>query len=313
MIDIQTIKSIAYEHGFDLCGVAPAEPLPEPNARFTAWLNAGMHGEMAYLRRHADLRMDTRTFWPAAQSILMLGASYWHAEQEHEQERMGEIARYARGRDYHKVLRRQCKRLVKDVEALLDEDTESRICVDSAPFQERAYAARAGLGWIGKNTCLIHPKMGSYLFLAAILWNLELPADEPMADHCGSCHKCLEACPTQALIKPHTLDARKCISYHTIELRGEIPDEYHAAIGRRIFGCDVCQQVCPYNRFAVETRFEEFHAHADLAGKSLDDFAAMTEAEFNAFFAGSPIRRAGHEGFQRNVRIVQGNSANFHD
>jgi epoxyqueuosine reductase len=300
------IRELAIECGFELAGVAAAAPSPD-GARYRDWIAAGMHGAMGYLAgRRADVRMDPQLVLPGARSIICLGKLYNTPEpysRDFDTGDRGWISRYAWGGDYHDVLRRDMERLV----ARLPAGHEYKICVDTAPLLERSYAYRAGLGWIGKNTCLINQPLGSWFFLGEIVTTLELEPDAPPPDRCGTCTRCIDACPTKAISAGgYQLDARLCISYFTIELRGAVPEEHRAGIGRHVFGCDICQDVCPWNRRAPVTDEAAF-APRQLA-PPLAKLASITEEEFRAMFQGTPVSRARYAGFLRNVAIAMGNS-----
>ena len=315
-MDSAAIKDAARECGFDLAGITTAGPAAEADW-YARWLAQGYGGEMAYLHgRRAEMRADVRALLPSARSVICLGLLYntplpystaWSDEEA------GWISRYAWGEDYHDVMR---VRMEAVVERLRDRAAfEWRICVDTSPVLERAYAQRAGLGWIGHNTCLINQKIGSWVFLGEILTSLELAPDAPTPPRCGTCRRCIEACPTQALAptgRPEgpafALDSRLCISYWTIELRGAIPEEHRAQSGAHLFGCDICQDVCPWNRRAPATAERAFGPQA--AAPPLEKMAALTEAEFNEMFRSSPVRRARYGGFLRNVAVAMGNSGN---
>ncbi len=304
----QNIKQLALQAGFDLVGVAAAEPLADDNRRLSQWLKDGNHGSMHYMQAHEALRHDPKSLWPQARSILMLGLNYRTEQPQTDDSVSGGISCYAWGRDYHKLIVKLSRQLLRSMRDELGLEPQNRICVDSAPLLERAYAARAGLGWIGKNTMLIHPRLGSWFFLSAILWDLELEPDEPMRDHCGTCTACLKGCPTNAFSAPRCLDSRRCIAYQTIEHKGPIPEQLHEGIGTHLFGCDVCQQVCPFNRRAQVSQHPEFNMREELRTMTLEDYAALSEHEFQALFQGSAVRRTGHANFLRNVEVVQSNS-----
>jgi epoxyqueuosine reductase len=312
----EQIKTLARESGFELAGIAPAAPLPE--ARYYGqWIADGMAGEMGYLTgRRAGLRDDARHLLPSARSILCVGKLY-NGPQPYSTQFAGEdlawISRYAWGEDYHQVLRRGLERVVDGMRAASPEPFEWKICVDTAPLLERAYGRHAGLGWIAKNTCLINQAMGSWFFLGELLLSLDLAPDQPPPDRCGSCTRCIEACPTEAIVPTGlvkgpawALDSRLCISYFTIELRGAAPAEARPAIGRHVFGCDICQDVCPWNRRAPHTEEPAFGA-AHFA-PPLEKLAAISEQEFREMFRASPIQRARYAGFLRNVAIAMGNA-----
>jgi epoxyqueuosine reductase len=297
------VKQRARECGFELAGIARAEPMGDA-ARYRDWADRGLAGEMRYLTdRRAELRSDPRMLLPSARSIISVGKLY-NVPQPYSTQfnsvELGWISRYAWGQDYHYVMRRGLTRLA----GMLGEH-EYKVCVDTAPLLERSYARMAGLGWIGKNTCLIHEPLGSWFFLGEILTSLELEADTPAADRCGSCTRCIDACPTQALT-PYELDARLCISYFTIELRGPTPETLRSRAGNHVFGCDICQDVCPWNRRAPVTSEPAFAAR-HLA-PPLEKLAGLSEAEFREMFREAAVARAKYAGFLRNVAVAMGNS-----
>ena len=312
----EQIKTLARECGFELAGIAAAAPVPE-SAYYGHWIAGGMAGEMGYLTdRRAGLRDAPRHLLPSARSILCVGKLY-NGPQPYSTEFAGEglawISRYAWGEDYHQVLRRGLARVVDGLRALSPAPFEWKICVDTAPLLERAYARHAGLGWIAKNTCLINQAMGSWFSLGELLLSLDLEPDQPPPDRCGSCTRCIEACPTQAIVPTGSLegpawalDSRLCISYFTIELRSVAPAESRPAIGHHVFGCDICQDVCPWNRRAPATEEPAFAA-AHFA-PPLEKLAALSEDEFRAMFRSSPIPRSRYSGFLRNVAIAMGNA-----
>ncbi len=293
---------IARECGFELAGVARAEPA-EDFARFERWAEQGFAGEMKYLTdRRAGLRRDPRSLLASARSVICVGKLYNTSPEVRDPP----ISRYAWGsRDYHDVLRDGLERMAQKLRAI--EPFEYKICVDTAPLLERTYARLAGLGWIGKNTCLIHEPLGSWFFLGEILTSLELEPDTPPPDRCGSCTRCIDACPTQALVPDGaawTLDSRLCISYLTIELRGPIPTELRAGIGEHLFGCDICQDVCPWNARAPVTGEPGF---ARRETPPLETLVGMTEDEFREFARGTPLARPKYAGFLRNVNVALDN------
>ncbi|HNT25787.1 MAG TPA: tRNA epoxyqueuosine(34) reductase QueG [Anaerolineales bacterium] len=298
------ILAEAHRLGFTLAGVTT--PLPPPHFDvFTAWLQSGRHGEMAYLASERSLarRADPRQVLPECRSILVLGAPYPGGAVSSSPPAGGSVAAYAWNDDYHDVFAVRLRALVAFIETLAGHPIPNRWYTDSGPVLERDLAQRAGLGWIGKNTCLIHPQLGSYFLLAEILLGLDLEPDLPMlADHCGSCRRCIEACPTACILPDRTLDARRCISYLTIELKGPIPLDLRPLIGDWAFGCDICQQVCPWNRFAALEQVRQ----PVLA--PTDDLSLSAEA-FNRKFKNSPIRRSKRRGYLRNLAVVLGNQA----
>jgi epoxyqueuosine reductase len=328
------IRARAIELGFDACRFTAATP-PAGAARLEAWLAAGYHGEMAYLARNAAKRADPRLVLPGARSVICLAASYHQPlaagdapsarppeegfggpRPAREAERpaaaparvRGVVARYARFADYHEVLAAPLRALTEFVNRLGGPDTRSLGYVDTGPVLERELAQRAGLGFIGKHTNLIHRGLGNWFFIAEILTTLELEPDPPEPNRCGTCTRCLAACPTGALPAPFVLDARRCISYLTIEHKGPIPVELRPALGTRIFGCDDCLEVCPWNRFAREGRLLRAHARPDLTAPELVALLGLDEAGFKARFAGTPLARAKRRGLLRNVCVALGNA-----
>ncbi len=303
----QQIKARAYELGFDLVGMTSAAPLTHAN-RFRAWVLQGFAGEMAYLTRDVDKRVDPRRVLPGAQSVIVLGINY-HTPPDVPKDAYGRgwIAQYAWGQDYHTVLGQKLQALAAFIREREGAEVRARWYVDTGPILERELAWRAGLGWLGKNTNLINRHAGSWLFLGAILLDRELAYDDPATAHCGTCTRCLIACPTGALVAPGVLDARRCISYLTIELRGPIPAELRPLMGTHIFGCDICQAVCPWNRKAPAASASAFRPRAGYAAPELVPLLGLSEEEFHARFRDSPIKRAKRRGFLRNVAVALGN------
>ncbi len=298
----ESVRRLAQECGFELAGVAAAEPLRDFD-RYREWTEKGFAGEMRYLTdRRAEVRRDPRNLLESARSILCVGKLY-NTEGPSD----GAVSRYAWGEDYHRVMREGLERLVELLAAEAG-PFESKICVDTAPLLERSYARQAGLGWIGKNTCLIHEPLGSWFFLGEIVTSLEIEADAPPADRCGTCTRCIDACPTQAIVPADdhwTIDSRRCISYLTIELRGPIPEEQREGIGTHVFGCDICQEVCPWNWKAPLTEEEAF---APRPGMDLQTFVKLSPQAVNHMSVGSPIARAKTAGLLRNAAIAMGNA-----
>ena len=310
------IKARARALGFELVGIAPAKPA-DGFERLRAWLDRDYAGEMTYLHRQAEARRHPASILDEVRSVVMVGLNY-HGEFDEsgtqdakdgtQQVPSGRIASYAVGQDYHDVLRSKLNALLAWVQTEAP-GTNGRGVVDTAPLLERDFARRAGLGWFGKNTMLIHPRLGSYFFLGALLLDLELPLDEPYAlEHCGTCTACLDACPTKAFVGPYELDARRCISYLTIELRGSIPADLRAHLGDWLFGCDVCQDVCPWNRKAPLGRELALLPRADLAAADPIALLALTEEEFRRRFRGTALWRTKRQGLVRNAAIVLGNT-----
>jgi epoxyqueuosine reductase len=304
-------RRLAWECGFELAGVAWAEPNRDV-ARYLDWAGRGLGGRMTYLAgRRAEVRADPKLLLPSARSIVCVGKLYNgpepHSTAFDDVERAW-ISRYAWGDDYHDVMRRGLERMVARMRE--SADFEYRICVDTAPLVERSYARDAGLGWIGRNTCLINQYAGSWFFLGEVLVSIEFEPDATVADRCGTCTRCIEACPTRAIVPRgdggYELDARLCISYFTIELRGAIPDEHRSGMGRHVFGCDICQDVCPWNRREAITLEPAFRARE--YAPDLERLAELSETEFRGLFEGTPVTRARYTGFLRNVALAMGNS-----
>ncbi len=306
------IRALAHQCGFELAGVTRAEPI-EDRARYHAWVEAGYAGEMGYLTDHrAVIRDDPRHLLPSARSVICVGKVYntpWPYSTRFNDSERAWISRYAWGDDYHLVLRRSLGRLEALLRTRFPEDFEARICVDTAPLLERSYACRAGLGWIGKNACLISQQHGSWFFLGELLVSLEIEPDAPVPERCGTCTRCIDACPTSALVATpsgYTLDSRKCISYLTIELRGPIPENRRTESTSHVFGCDICQDVCPWNRRASVTADLEFQPRQ--FAPPLEKLAAISEDEFREMFRGTPVTRPRYAGFLRNIAIAMGNA-----
>jgi epoxyqueuosine reductase len=314
------VKRAAQQAGFELAGIAPAADSPELQA-FPEWIAAGHAGEMKYMEardERGDLKRGSLSrVAPWARCVIVCAINYNtehpYSTQLHEPSR-GWISRYAWSRgDYHESVLRRLQKVEAAVhEAVQESEPQliTRSYVDTGPVVERVFAKYAGIGWIGKNTCIINQQIGSWLFLGVILTSLELTPDVPAPDRCGTCTRCIEACPTDAILAPYQLDANRCISYLTIEKRGSIPEELRAGMGRHVFGCDICQDVCPWNRKAPATTEPEFSAREGLVNPALDWLAEMSAEEFREIFRGSPIRRAKRSGLRRNAVIAMGNSGN---
>lgn len=295
----------AQQLGFDSCRVAASAP-PAHMEQFHDWLNDGAHGQMTYLARGEEKRRDPRRILPGAKSIIVLALNYFTdtGKQAPDSEKRGRIARYALGDDYHGVINPKLKKIDK---FLHEFGGEQKCYVDTGPILERDHAAEAGIGWHGKSTMLIDEKLGTWFFLAEILTTLALPVDAPARDRCGTCERCITACPTGAIAAPHKLDARRCISYLTIELKGAIPEELRPLMGDRIFGCDDCLDACPWNRFARVSRESAFAARRSTNEFALRDYLKLNDADFRNLFRDSPIKRIKRRGFLRNVCVALGN------
>jgi epoxyqueuosine reductase len=296
----ELIRQRALELGFDDCRFTNADPPPNA-AAFAEWIKTGQHGLMGYLERNAFKRMDPQEVLAGARSLIVLGTSYFTGASS------GTIARYARFEDYHDVLAEPLKALTAFVNELGGSETQSLWYVDTGPLLERDLAQRAGLGFAGKHTNLISRKLGNWFFLSEIITTLPLEADVAEKNRCGSCTRCIEACPTQAITGPFQLDARRCISYLTIELKGSIPEELRSGIGNRVYGCDLCLEACPWNRFAKEGALMQRHRREDLDEPGLLELLALDDAQFKQKFRGTPILRTKRRGFLRNVGVALGN------
>ena len=296
----------AHTLGFDDCRVAPALPAAH-RALFEQWIAEGKHGDMAWMARNVERRTDPRVVLPGARSVIVLALNYYQGSGPESDYR---IARYAWNDDYHDLIEKK----LRELDAFLtSQGGTQKPYVDTGPVLERDFASEAGLGWGGKSTMQIHRHLGTWFFLADILTTLDLPADTPAKDMCGKCTRCIDACPTQAITAPRRMDARRCISYLTIESKGSIPLEFRRAIGDRIYGCDACLDACPWNRHAQESREATFQARETVFSKSLRDFLALTEDEFRALFAKSPIKRIKRPAFLRNVCVALGNGGRWDD
>jgi epoxyqueuosine reductase len=300
------IKAKARELGFDLCGIAPASDHQELTF-FREWLDRGYAGNMAYLNRSADRRADVRNVVPTARTVIVTATIYNTGRPystECSDPRRAHIARYAWGDDYHDVISRRMEQLLDWMRTTSSEPFEARAYVDTGPVQERVYAQYAGIGWIGKNTCLINPEKGSWIFLAEIICSLDLECDRPAFDQCGTCTLCIEACPTKAIVAPGVLDSTRCISYLTIEHRGEIPDEFHDAIGSHVYGCDICQEVCPWNATPPVSDDPVWQPRRAWDGVGVDELAARSDDELRVAMRKSAMQRTKVAGLRRNLSIA---------
>lgn len=303
----QSLQFVAQQLGFDDCRVAAAGPALHAE-RFKQWVADKEYGDMQWFERNVDRRVDPRVVLPGCRSVVSLALNYYPGESSLTKNY--KIARYAQNVDYHGIIEEKLKEL--DL-AMQDLGGLQRYYVDTGPVLERDFASASGLGWNGKSTVQIHRKLGAWFFLAEVLTTLDLDPDKPARDHCGKCTACINACPTQAITGPRKMVATRCVSYFTIEHKGAIPVEFRRAIGDRLYGCDDCLAVCPWNRFAKVARETQFHAREAIMRHTLQDFLTLTEAEFNAVFQHSPIRRIKRERFLRNVCVVLGNVGTLAD
>lgn len=297
------IKQEAKALGFNQCGISKAEFLEEEAPRLEKWLTQNMHGEMGYMANHFDKRLDPTKLVEGSKSVISLVYNYY-PEQDLVSDDNYKIAKYAYGEDYHFVIKDKLKSLFNKLSSEIGE-INGRVFVDSAPVHERAWAAKSGLGWVGKNSLLLNQKMGSFFFLAEVILDVELDYDAPVSDHCGTCTKCIDACPTQAIPEAFVVDGSKCISYLTIELKNEIPNSFQGKFEDWVFGCDICQDVCPWNRFSNSNNESAFSPHPDLNQMSKKDWEEITEEVFQAVFRKSPLKRTKYSGLQRNIKFAK--------
>ncbi len=296
------IKDIAYELGFMFCGVSKADFLAEEAPKLEKWLLDGKHGKMQYMENHFDMRLDPRLLVPGAKSVVSLIYNYFPSQTQRTDS--FKISKYAYGQDYHFVLKEKLKQFLEEIRIQIGE-VDGRVFVDSAPVMDKAWAKKAGLGWIGKNSNLIHPKKGSFFFIAELIIDLELIPDGPIRDYCGTCTKCIDACPTEAIVKPYVVDGSKCISYLTIELKDEIlPKEFAAKMNDWVFGCDICQDVCPWNRFSTPHTEPLFQANENLLSLSKGDWKDLSDEYFNELFKKSAVKRTKKSGLMRNITFL---------
>ena len=298
-----SIKDEALRLGFDFCGVSKADFLDEEAPLLEKWLLQNRHGKMAYMQNHFDKRLDPRQLVSGAKSVISLLYNYYTDEKQ-EDPSAPKISKYAYGRDYHFVVKEKLRELVNFISENIGE-INGRIFVDSAPVLERTWAKKSGLGWVGKNTNLINKQSGSFFFIAEIISDLELDADGPVEDFCGTCTRCIDACPTEAIIQPYVVDGSKCISYFTIELKEEIPQAYKGKMDDWVFGCDVCQDVCPWNRFSKNHREKEFKPKEELMKMKKEEWYEITSEVFINLFHDSPVMRTGYNGLKRNLEFIR--------
>ncbi|MDF2381080.1 tRNA epoxyqueuosine(34) reductase QueG [Nostoc ellipsosporum NOK] len=298
------MREAVRELGFDFCGIARARRLDDDARRLEEWLNQGFHGSMQYMENHFELRVDPTKLVPGARSVITLLKNYY-PEQQQEPGTPG-IAKYAYGKDYHEIIRLQLRQLLEKLTAQIGE-IQGRGFVDSAPVLERSWATLSGLGWIGKNGNLITRSSGSFFFIATLITDLELEYDDPIAkDYCGSCRRCIDACPTQAILPNKVVDGSRCISYFTIELKAElIPEEQKGQFNNWMFGCDTCQDVCPWNRFSQPNQEPAFSPIPEILNLSSREWENLTEQQFREVFRHSPLKRSKYNGIRRNLRFIQ--------
>jgi len=298
----QRVKQLAIRHGFDQCGIARAQPLDEDARRLEKWLRQGMHGSMKYMENHFELRVDPTKLVPGAKSVITLLKNYYPEENSSPDG----ISKYAYGKDYHEVIKISLRKMIVEFQEKIGA-FHGRGFVDSAPVLERSWAQRSGLGWIGRNGNLITKQSGSFFFIATLIIDVEMDYDDPFAkDYCGSCKRCIEACPTDAILPDKTINGSKCISYFTIELKDEIiPEEMKGKFGNWMFGCDVCQDVCPWNRFSKPHNEEAFQPIPEILNLTTKEWEELSEEAFKKIFKHSPLSRAKYKGIQRNIRFLK--------
>lgn len=296
------IKKEAKRLGFLSCGIAKADFLEQEAPRLEKWLNGQMHGQMFYMENYFDKRLDPRLLVDGAKSVVSLLLNYYPEETQNPESY--KISKYAYGQDYHQVIKAKLKELLQSIQTEIGE-VSGRAFVDSAPVLDKAWAAKSGLGWIGKNSNLITQKVGSFYFIAELILDLELEYDTPTTDHCGTCTACIDACPTQAIVQPYVVDGSKCISYFTIELKEQIPVEFKNKFDDWAFGCDVCQDVCPWNRFSKPHQEPLFDPNPSILNYTKQDWNEITEDVFKKIFKNSPLKRTQFEGLQRNISFLK--------
>lgn len=302
------VRHRALELGFDACGFAKAEVLTDEARRLEEWLFENRHGEMDWMERNFDKRIDPGKLVPGTNSVISVIGSY-HFPENLDYDRLADtpkIAKYARGRDYHKVFKQRLRKLFAFMKEMIG-DIQGRVFVDSAPVMEKAWAEKAGLGWIGKNSNLLNREYGSFFLIGEILVDIPFTYDAPQTDHCGTCTLCIDACPTNAIYEPYKIDSNRCISYLTIELKDRIPDKYHADLGEWVFGCDICQDVCPWNRKAKNGQIEDLKPRKKMTGLDPLFLEQLSETDYNHLFNGTPVRRAKYPKFKKNASIVANN------
>jgi len=296
------VKRLAREQGFDACGISAAGFLEEEATGLENWLNAGFHGTMSWMERHFDERLDPRKLVPGAKSVISVVLNYFPNEGQRAD--APKISKYAYGRDYHKVIRGKLKRMLLCIQDEIGE-VSGRGFVDSAPVMDRAWARKSGLGWVGKHSLLLSKGSGSYFFIGALIVDIELEPDGPTTDHCGSCTACIDACPTSAIVAPTVVDSNKCISYLTIEYKGALPSEYQEKMEDWVYGCDICQDVCPWNRFSTPHSEDDFNIRDSIQNNDWEAWEEITHELWEEITKGSAMRRVGFDGFKRNLGFIK--------
>ncbi len=298
------VKSEAKRLGFDYCGISAAGFLEEEAPRLESWLKNNMHGEMSYMNNHFDMRLDPRKLVPGAKSVISLLLNYYTEEGQLDSQ-APKISKYAYGEDYHFVIKDKLHEMLHTLEEKIGKSIGGRAFVDSAPVMDKAWAKKSGLGWIGKNANLINRTSGSFFFIAELILDVELEYDNPIGDFCGTCTRCIDACPTDAIVNPHVVDGSKCISYFTIELKSAIPESEKGKFQNYMFGCDICQDVCPWNRFSTTHNEPRFNPNKQLLNMTHDEWTEITEDVFREVFRKSAVKRTKFEGLKRNIRFLE--------
>lgn len=298
----QCVKQIARDLGFQYCGISKSGFLEEEAPRLENWLKRNMHGEMRYMENHFDKRLDTTKLVEGSQSVISLLLNYYPEQELNNSDY--KISKYAYGEDYHQVIKDKLKLFLLEINEQIGE-VHGRAFVDSAPVLDKAWAKKSGLGWVGKHTNLINRDMGSFFFIAELIVDIELEPDGPIKDYCGTCTKCIDACPTDAITEPYVVDGSKCISYFTIELKDNLPNDYKGKFENWAFGCDICQDVCPWNKFSYPTKENRFKPTEKLAGMNASDWEEITQEVFSELFKKSAIKRTKFEGLKRNITFLR--------
>ena len=304
----QRVREEALRLGFDACGFARARRLEREERRLEEWLNQGRHGTMGWMENYFDKRVDPTKLVPGSKSVVSVIGSYFHPDHERQQQQTGKpkIAKYAQGRDYHKVYKGKLKKLFNFTKEIVG-NVEGRIFVDSAPVLDKVWAQQAGLGWIGKNSNLLNKDIGSFFFIGEMIIDIEFSYSTQVTDHCGTCTRCIDACPTNAIYEPYRVDGSKCISYHTIELKEQIPEQYQDTLGPWMYGCDICQDVCPWNRDAKYGQMQDLYPREKILDHDINFWQELDNDQYDSLFEGSAIRRAKFEKFKMNTAVVAEN------
>ncbi len=304
----QRVREEAMRLGFDACSFAKAGRLEKEERRLEEWLNQGRHGTMDWMENYFDKRVDPTKLVPGSKSVVSVIGSYFHSDHKRQQKETGspKIAKYAQGRDYHKVYKKKLKKLFSFTEDLLGAELNGRVFVDSAPVLDKAWAVRSGLGWMGKNSNILNKEIGSFFFIGEMIVDAEFSYSAQVTDHCGSCTRCIDACPTGAIYEPYRVNANKCISYLTIELKEQIPGEYRNSIGDWMYGCDICQDVCPWNRKPGRGRMEDLYPREKVLNHDINFWEELDIKQYNELFEGSAVRRAKFEKFKMNAGVIGG-------